>query len=234
MVEKYFLALDFDTEKIESIGNNALDVLENEFGSDFVRRKLGVKLNDYALRGDFSSYAVFNERCEIFADIKIFHGAGTGYKIIEEVTKRLPINYVTVSSYLGERILSEYVKRANRDGIKIIAFTAHTKIDASEIEAIHNAEANEVIYKLAKIAYNADCDAVVLDVSALRDKRIEKLPIKKLVTGIRIEADTKGEQARVSFLNDVLKLKEKIHYVVISSRYVQNPQKMVEIVRKLE
>lgn len=235
MISRYFLALDYPSGEIIPRGIAALDFLEKEFGSKFVRKKVGVKLNDYSLRKGFERFSIFKERgCEIFADVKIFHGAYTGYRIIEEIKKVLPIDYVTVATQLGIAILSDYVRMAKKDNIKIIGFTAHTKISAEEIKKIHNQDTASTIYILGKIASESGCDAIVLDARALKSEKIAKLPVKKLVAGIRLRAEEKGTQARFTLLEDLLEVKKFVDYVLISSRYLQNSEKMREIIENLE
>src|SRR3989304_3801930 len=104
MPEMYFLGLDYPTDQIVPVGMGALDFLKSEFG-DALSSKMGVKINDYALRRDFSRYNLFrgDMGCKIFGDMKICHGKNTGYKIIEEVAKDLPLDFVTVSSSLGSQ-----------------------------------------------------------------------------------------------------------------------------------
>jgi len=235
MISKYFLALDYPKDEIIPKGIEAIDFIEKEFGSEFVKKKIGVKLNDYSLRKDFAKFSAFKERgCEIFADVKIFHGANTGYKIIEEIKKELPVDYVTVATQLGRKILGEYVERAKSDNIKIIGFTAHTKIPAEQIREIHNQEAESVIYTLGKIASESGCDAIVLEAGMLKNEKIRELPVKKLIAGIRTNIEERGVQARVTLLRDLQEVKEFVDYIVISSRYVHNWEKLREIICKLE
>ena len=235
MIGRYFLALDYPKDEIIPKGIEAIDFLEKEFGSEFVKKKVGVKLNDYSLRKDFARFSTFKERgCEIFADVKIFHGANTGYKIIEEIKKGLPIDYVTVATQLGRKILEEYVQKAKSDNIKIIGFTAHTKIPAEQIREIHNQKAASIIYTLGKIASASGCDAIVLEASMLKNEKIRELPVKKLIAGIRMSIEERDVQARVTLLRDLQEVKEFVDYVIISSRYVHNWEKLREIICKLE
>lgn len=231
MPEKYFLALDFNASEIIEKGLNAIKIIENEFGSDFVKNKISVKLNDYSFRNNYSDYTVFRELgCEIFADLKIFHGAGTGYKTVQEIEKQLKIDYFTVATHLGKKILSEYVKKAEEDKLKVIGFTAHTKISEQEIMQVHNNSLENTVYLLGKIAVESNCHAMVLDAASLQNPKIQSLPIKKLVPGLRLEKGEEGEQARASLLQKTDF--SKIDFALISSRYLENKQKLTEFIQR--
>lgn len=52
MVQKFFLALDYETDDEAVVkGFEAIDVLKNEFGRDFIEEKVGVKINEDLLTG---------------------------------------------------------------------------------------------------------------------------------------------------------------------------------------
>jgi orotidine-5'-phosphate decarboxylase len=237
MPEIYFLGLDYPTDQIVPVGMGALDFLKSEFG-DALSSKMGVKINDYALRRDFGNYKAFKDAmgCKIFGDIKICHGKNTGYRIIEEVAKDLPLDFVTVSSSLGSQILKEYVSEAAKDGIKIIGFTVHTKIPKEDVRRVHGRDVSDAIYELAQIAHESGCDAIVCEGKMLEDPRITSLPIKKLVTGIRIDPVDKGAQARATSLEQLRSVRPNLDYAVISERYLnpENFDKLGEIIRALE
>ena len=135
---KYFLALDFPINEIIPRGLYALEFLEGLFGTKFMRN-VGVKLNAYSLKRNFGEYNIFKEiGFDIFADEKIFHGADTGYRIIDELKAELDVDYVSVAALLGQKILREYVEKARKQNVKIISFTIHTKIPEKDAEEMHN------------------------------------------------------------------------------------------------
>ena len=166
---------------------------------------------------------------DIFADMKIAHGADTGSRILSRMSTvnpglRLPIRYVTVSAGLGAKILREYVRAAQEYAMDVIAFTAHTKIPESEARQMYNGEnMDDVIFNLGSQAANAGCHAIVLEAERLRNERVRGLPLKKLVTGIRIDPKDAGSQSRVTKLGDLAELKDCVDYVVVSSKYLENP-----------
>jgi len=235
MVKKFFLALDY-VEYLENIriGLNALENVSKEFGEDFIKERMGVKLNLHSLIGDeIKRFTVFRDRCSIFADVKIKHGPNTGKLIISKVKKYLPADFFTVDASLGSKILKDYVKIADKLNSKIIAFTVHTKIPSEDAEKIYKSSVKETIYNLGSIAAEAGCDAIVLEARLLGCEKIRNLPIRKLVTGIRIDPSDKGAQARVSSLEEVKSYKNLIDYVVISSRYLDNWKKLSFILYSL-
>ncbi|MBI2542735.1 MAG: hypothetical protein HYW24_00930 [Candidatus Aenigmarchaeota archaeon] len=229
MVDKFFLALDYktDDEAVER-GLAAIDFLKTEFSRDFVEQKVGVKINEDLLTGPIDlRHRQFPENGnEVFADLKISHGADTGERIIQRVIRYLPINYVTVSAGLGSTILGEYT-RSVPHGVYVVAFTAHTKIPEQDVRRMYGGQSlDDVIYNLSEVAYDGNCDAVVLEGERLKDQRIRSIPIKKLVTGIRIDPTDRGTQNRVTALDDLAELKKYVDYVVVSSRYVGNPRSL--------
>lgn len=227
MVDKFFLALDFgkDSDMHEN-GLRALDFLEREFGVNFVSNHLGVKLNQDALTGPIDGrHRVFKDErgCAIFADMKIIHGYDTGKRIIDRLLSQIPVDYITIAAGLGKTILREYVEIGYERDIDIIAFTAHTKIPEEEVRKMYRGQTlNNVIYNMGEIAYEAGCHAIVLEGSRLRSKKISSLPIRKLVTGVRINPEDKGTQSRVTSLSELAQIKDVANYVVVSSRYVRN------------
>lgn len=235
MVEKFFLALDYETDNdIYRNGSAALEFLEKEFGRDFVRERIGVKLNVDALTGTIDSrYRTFRN---IFGDLKISHGPDTGKRLITKIVEqeKLPISYVTVSANFGPEILKEYVKVGRDYGVNIIAFTVHTKISPRYVEIMYNRSLADEIYVLGQISSEAGCDAMVCEGAMLRDERITSLPIKKLVTGIRLNPSDAGTQKRVTAVEELAKLKPSVDYAVISSKNVRDLESLKEILNILK
>ncbi|MBI1979098.1 MAG: hypothetical protein HYS62_03515 [Candidatus Aenigmarchaeota archaeon] len=230
MVDKFFLGLDYETDD-EAVkkGFAAIDFLRTIFGRDFVEQRVGVKLNQDLLTGIIDPrHRQFPENGhDIFADLKLSHGADTGERIIERIRRSLPVNYITVSAGLGSTILGEYVRYTNQHGINVIAFTAHTKIPPEEVSRIYAGEdLDDAIFNLGQVAYEGGCHAIVLEGERLNDQRIRGLPLRKLVTGIRIDPSDVGTQSRVTSLDTLSDLKQHVDYVVISSRYVNNPESL--------
>jgi orotidine-5'-phosphate decarboxylase len=230
MVEKFFLGLDYDSHsKAEAVAEQALNFIEKQYGRNFVNSKMGLKVNQDLFTG-FIPEGAFAElsaklNCldyKMFADMKIAHGYDTGRRIIQNLNEVVPIDYVTVSAGLGRTMLKEYVKIGKEFGTKIIAFTDHTKIPEDEIVEMSNQSLMESISVKTRMASDAGCDAAVMEASMLKHPRIAQLPIKKLVTGIRIDPSDRGTQKRVSSLEDVASVKPLADYVVISSRYLEN------------
>lgn len=237
MIKKFFLALDYltDDEVIER-GLGATEFLKRQFGKDFVRERVGIKLNEDLLTGsvDERLKKFKNDRgCSIFVDMKISHGYDTGKRIIDRLCRYLPVDYVTVSAILGIGILREYVRTGNDRGIRIIAWTIHTKTSSEDALAIYKRPLADAIYNLSQIASDAGSDAVVIEGEMLRDQRIRSLPIKKLVTGIRLDPFDLGTQKRVTAAEELSKLKPYVDYAVISSKNVGNFESLKEIFHKL-
>lgn len=238
MVEKYFLALDYDSaDDATKIGLSAISNIEKKFGKDFVAKNVGVKINEDLVTGPIyeglGALGKYGAGASIFVDKKIGHGYDTGERIIENLSKHLPVDFVTVSAALGTEILEKYVEIGKKFGIKIIAFTAHTKIHPDDVLRIYQRPVGDVIYNLAGIAADAGCDAVVLEGERLQEERIQKLPIKKLVTGIRIDSSDKGTQQRVTSLERLKENKEFVNYAVISSKYLTNFESLQQILDTL-
>ncbi|MBI4162802.1 MAG: hypothetical protein HY513_03900 [Candidatus Aenigmarchaeota archaeon] len=228
MVEKFFLALDYktDDEAIET-GLDTLGFLKSEFGEDFVRNRIGAKINEDLLTGTVDPrHRRYGDEygCDVFADLKIGHGADTGERIVERVIRPpsvLPVSQITVMAGLGPTILKKYAKLLHDCGIEAVAFTAHTKIPAEEARKMYRGETmDDVIYNLGQVAVEGGFDAMVLEAERLKDPRIYGLPIKKLVTGIRIDTTDRGSQSRVTGLGELAEVKDNVNYVVVSSRYL--------------
>lgn len=238
MVEKFFLALDYPTsENVVTNGQRAIDFLKSKYGGEFVEQRVGVKINEDMLTGSIDErFRDFKDKrgCSIFADKKISHGADTGKRVIERLHQELPAEYVTVSANMGPKILKEYVEIGNEEGVKIIGWTVHTKTPPEDAERIYKQPLGDAIYSLAQIASEAGCDAAVMEAGMLKDERIRSLPIKKLVTGIRIDTNDKGAQQRVSSLEDVANVKRLTNYAVISSKYVSDLDKLEEVINTLK
>lgn len=245
MVEKFFLALDRETHKqANDTAYDALRFLEREYGEGFVESKTGLKINQDLFTGFMSKdnqqyFRNFLDMklcrgCKIFADMKISHGSDTGLRIIGRVNNTVPIDYVTVATDLDTTLLKEYAQIGNDLGIKIIGFTKHTKIPPEDVMRDHNKPLADVIYTRAQMASEAGLDAVVMEAPMLKDERIAKLPIKKLVTGIRIDPKDLGTQKRVSSLEDVANVKRLTDYAVVSSRYLDNMEKLKQVINTLK
>ena len=244
MVEKFFLALDYDTDdEVIEKARGSVAVLRSEFGEDFVHGQVGVKLNQDAFTGpidpryrkEFSDAGI-----PIFADLKVAHGAGTWERILDKITGEdegnLPIRYATAAAGLGPTILKKYVSGARERGIAVVAFTAHTKIPTNEALAMYaGSDMDDVIYNLGLAAADGGCDAMVLEGERLKADRIRGLPIKKLVTGIRVDISDLGEQnaGRVTGLEELAEVVGGGHYVVVSSRYLDKPKTLVPYFRAL-
>lgn len=226
------MALDYGTAREASEkGRAVLGLLKDRFGDRFVEERMGVKINQDLLTGNIDGRLV-GLSPNTFADMKISHGSDTGQRIMVALKKDLgDVRYVTVSASLGSKILREYVSEAERLGMEIIAFTAHTKIPEQDVKRMYNrASLDDIIFNLSETACEAGCHAVVLEAGRLNDKRISSLPIKKLVTGIRINPVDKGTQSRVTTLEELRTLRHAVDYAVVSSRYLEKPELVVHFV----
>jgi len=230
MPEKYFLSLDYRTgPDAVRAANAATAFLRETWPSAFNEQNVGVKINQDLMTGHVD--AGLMRMPNVFADLKISHGSDTGERIIDQVDSHFPdLRFVTVAASLGPEILGQYVRYAktrgrHRGGVGVIAFTAHTKMPAEDVQRVFKAEdLNEAILRLGQVAVDAGCDAIVLEAERLKDQRIAKLPIKKLVTGIRIDPEDKGSQSRVTSLDQLSEVLKDVDYVVVSSRYLEKPE----------
>jgi len=232
MVDRFFLALDYHTPR-EAVqyGMGALDTLEALYGPDFVREHVGVKINQDLVETRDPSLRLFGDRFNggIFADMKIAHGASTGKRIMRGVAEHLPFDYVTVSAVLGRDILKRYVEAAAEHDAGVIAWTVHTKTSPGDAMIIYRRSVSDVIYNLAQMSGEAGCAAAVMEAGRLEEERIRELPIRKLVTGIRIDPEDKGEQSRVSALGQLAQCRNDVAFVVVSSRYLNDPESLQKI-----
>jgi len=76
-------------------------------------------------------------------------------------------------------------------------------------------------------AYEGGCHAIVLEGEKLKNERIRNLPLRKLVTGIRIDPTDRGTQSRVTALGDLAPIRQLVDYVVVSSKYLRNPTSLM-------
>ncbi len=53
-------------------------------------------------------------------------------------------------------------------------------------------------------------------------------------TGIRLDPQDEGAQARATACDDLLSVKDYVDYAAISSRYVDNLEKLREMIERLE
>lgn len=227
MVDKFFLALDYKTpEEVLRKGKNAINFLSENFGKSLVG-KLAVKINCNMLVNIDPRYREFEmSGYDIFADTKICHRFSTGRNMLERIKEygRLDFKYFTLSSALLSREdLKKYSYYAKENGMESIAFTAPTYTPKEDIMKTFNAaDVDAVIFALGEAAVAGGCDAIVLEAESLRNEKIRGLPLKKLVTGTRLNASEKGEQSRISLVSEMKELKKHINYVVVSSMYLQN------------
>lgn len=224
-MEKMFLALDYkDEERNIRTGKKALEQL-----GQFYENKIGLKLNPASFIGEGATeYSVF-EGVPIFVDTKFGRGPDNAKRSVDKINDILPINYFTVAANLGEEKLKDYVKMAEDYNSKVIAYTIHTKIPEKDVKRIYNNPLEVAMYNLGELAYDAGCDAMVLEARMLNDKDILELPIKKLVTGIRFDLSEKGTQSRITTFDELANMKDKVDYSVISKRYIEDPYKLDQI-----
>ena len=143
-----------------------------------------------------------------------------GKFVLEKGKEKVPLSYVTVSASFGPDILHEYVEFGKNYGANIVAFTVHTKIDPKHVERMYNRCLIEEICILGQIASEAGCDAMVSEGKVLKEEIIRDLPIRKLVTGIRLNPEDVGTQKRVTAVEELKNLKSYVDYAVISSKNV--------------
>lgn len=239
MVEKVFLALDYPSvPRAREVAETALGFLKRGIGEQAAAERIGVKVNQnlFTLSSDM---LYFPKGHEIFADMKIYHGAGTGITLLNQLNSVPGMCYVTVSSEAPQ--LSEYVIAAEKlrhssrkEGIKIIAFTKHTKLSEEEVSSQHgNMPIQDVIFALAQHAADAKCHAVVMEAGMLKDSRIKALPIKKLVI-----YSQSPSQKRVTTHADLMAMRRDIDYLVVGSSYLEdlyhsgNAGRLVQTVRE--
>ena len=161
---------------------------------------------------------------DIFVDFKFTDGSNEAKKLLRALRKEISqVRYVTFAATMGSKMLREYAEISREFEIEPIAFTIHTHIPEYDVRDISGHSLTAAVYKLGSIAVDAGFHAIVLEGKLLENEKIRSLPIKKLVTGIRIDSDDPGEQARVTKLDDLAKVKDAVDYVVISSRYLNDP-----------
>ena len=230
-MDKFFLALDYryEQEAIER-GMSALFFLRQSFGR-LVEGKLGVKVN-----GDLLTASVDSKLREfpdhgydVFADLKLAHDPAMGEDVVRRVTGRnytnLSVKYVTIFAGLGPAMLGDYARRLG--GINLVAYTAHTKMDEKEaLQAYNASDMDELMLRFGTSAHTAGFDSMVIDGERLKNKSIRDLPVKKLVTGVRLRTEERGDQSRMTLLGDLAKMKEHVDYVVVSSRYLSKPREL--------
>jgi orotidine-5'-phosphate decarboxylase len=236
MVDRYFLALDHaNSSDAFRAATAATGLLRQTFPSAFNERNLGVKLNQNLLTGNVDARLMAMPNT--FADIKVSHGPDTGKLLMEALSFTLPdLSYVTVSASLGLDILRQYVEFCQKlgKGVKVIAFTAHTKMTPEDVKRVYGVDSvEEAVYRLGQIAVDAGCDAIVLEAAMLKVPRIAALRIKKLVTGIRIDPEDKGAQQRVTSISELAEMLPRVDYVVVSKRYLEDPEALRNYFSKL-
>jgi orotidine-5'-phosphate decarboxylase len=234
--QKFFLALDQKSPPdVERAVRSALDTLYGNPGTkalwegcawNYNSPMVGIKVNLDQVHGPVQELLRLFSLC--FVDEKLAHGSGTAERTLRRLKRpdMLPnAGYYTVSAGIGRKILKEYVETGRQLGMETIAFTAHTNMppeDVKEVYGTNNVE--EAIAHLGGIAADSGCHAIVLEADMLQNPEIRNLPLKKLVTGIRIDPQDKGQQSRVTSLDSLLRNMEHIDYIVVSSRYLENPE----------
>lgn len=237
--QKFFLALDQKGPvEVERAVRSALHTLFfnpetkvfwKDSISDYESSVLGVKVNLDQVHGPVQDLLRRFSLC--FVDEKLAHGHGTAERTLRRLKQQdmLPnAGFYTVSAGIGRKILKEYVETGRQLGIETIAFTAHTNMPPEDVKEVYGTgSVEEAIAHLGGIAADSGCHAIVLEADMLQNPAIRNLPLKKLVTGIRIDPMDKGQQSRVTSLESLLRNLEHIDYIVVSSRYMENPGALI-------
>ena len=237
--QKFFLALDqkspADVERAvlsalhTLYGNPGTRVLWKDCSSDYESPIVGIKVNLDQVHGPVQELLQRFSLC--FVDEKFAHGHGTAERTLRRLKRpdMLPkAGFYTVSAGIGRTILKEYVETGRQLGIETIAFTAHTNMPPEDVKEVYGVNSvEEAIEHLGGIAADSGCHAMVLEADMLQSPAIRNLPLKKLVTGIRIDPQDKGQQSRVTSIESLLRNLEHIDYVVVSSRYMENPEALI-------
>lgn len=223
MVERFFFALDYkDVDSAIRAEKAARSVVQERF-PDVLPGRFGVKINQDLMTAKYVDPRLMG-MAQVFADLKIAHGHDTGERILEKVSFVFPdLRLVTVAATLGPTVLRRYVNDAERYRVGVVAFTAHTKTPPEDVAKVFGtSDLDAVILRLGKVAVEAGCDAIVLEAERLKNPEIASLPIKKLVTGIRIDPADKGTQSRVSTIDQLREVLPSVDYAVISHRYLED------------
>ena len=241
MVEMLFLALDYPE------GNHAVDaaeyatgVLRHRFGAEIVDGKsgyygkVGLKLPPNLLYESIEpDLWHFCRDKPNFVDAKFYDDPVGSERSIRRINSVLPVSYFTIAAPMGEHMMKQHVKFAHELGMEVLAATAHTHMPPEDVESTYHVDCNEAVHSLGLNALEAGCDGMVLDGAALRKTNIQGIPLKKLVTGIRIRPEERRRQSRITLLDDAKELKEYIDYAVISSGYLDKPEDLIAVFEAL-
>lgn len=236
MVEKFFLALDYEEgSKAVEAGEYAMGILRKRFGSGFVdgtngNGRVGLKLPPNLLVEPIGHHlAYFCRDRPNFLDAKFNDDPVGSERYLARVASILPVSYATIAASMGAHMMRKHVKYAHKYGVEVLAATAHTHMPADDVQAVYNRECADAVYFLSYMAFQAGCDGIVVDGAALRNPSLQDIPVKKLVTGIRIMPEERRRQSRVTLLDEARELKEHIDYVVVSSGYLDKPDDLIAI-----
>lgn len=140
----------------------------------------------------------------VFLDLKLHDIPNTVAGAVRSA-RQLGVRYLTVHAGGGPAML-EAAAQAAGDGVRILAVTLLTHLDAGQLSALGRpAPAADQVARLAAVAEAAGCHGVVcsaLEVAGLRERLSP--PFLLVTPGIRLPADAADDQRRVATPREAL------------------------------
>ncbi|MBS3050849.1 MAG: hypothetical protein J4400_01750 [Candidatus Aenigmarchaeota archaeon] len=241
MVEMFFLALDYaEASQAVDAAKYSMGILRQRFGTEIVDGipdsygKVGLKLPPNLLYESIDPvlWSFCRDKAN-FIDAKFYDDPVGSERSIRRLHPVLPVSYFTIAAPMGVHMMRQHVRFAHELGMEVLAATAHTHMPPGDVRDTYNVDCIPAIYSLGNNALEAGCDGIVLDGEALKNPDIQGLPLKKLVTGIRLKLHERRRQSRITLLEEAKELKEQMDYAVVSSGYLDKPEELIEIFKSL-
>jgi orotidine-5'-phosphate decarboxylase len=183
---------------------DALDLLDR-VGDSVGFVKVGLEL--YLAEGPPVVREMRSRGLQVFLDLKLHDIPNTVGRAVRAVGD-LGVDLLTVHSAGGGAMLDAAAEAGRAAGVRIVAVTVLTSLDASGLEAVHGhgVDPAEEAIRLASFARRHGCAGIVCavgEVAAARAATDEGLVT--VTPGIRLPGDAAGDQRRVATPADALR-----------------------------
>ena len=219
--KRVFLALDTNNIKF---ARNIVELLKN----DLAGIKIGKELFSCCGPNIIKTFKKYN--LPIFLDLKFHDIPTTVYKAVK-VVNSLKVNYLTVHSLGGEKMIESAVKASNYTKILAVSLLSHHDQKSMKEIGIKQKIKNQ-IKKLIVISLKKKVSGLILSPQDLDLTRRIKKKIEIFVPGVRQEKTKKNEHKRS--LDPVSAIKKGASYVIIGRPITKskNPKKELVTINK--
>lgn len=220
---KLCVALDMDSK------HDNLSLLESLKEHDDLYVKVGLRSfirDGYLFLDEIRKIANF----KIFLDLKLYDIPNTMFDSIDEIIK-LGIDMVTIHASSGREAMNSIATKLSKvqNPPIILAVTALTSFDDSNLFEIYNDSLESCVLKFAKLSYECGINGVVC--SCFESKMIKTNignDFLTLTPGIRPFGESVGDQKRVANIKEAFDSKSDFIVVGRPIYKAQNPKEAVK------